>query len=186
MSMQIKTILVPTDFSNNAHVAVEKGCELARRLGAKLYLLHAQDQSTLRTAIKKELFDMDATDELLQTRVLKMVEERFSELLASLDHTDLEIHSVSLRGDPKSLVTQYASEINADLVVIGMRGITAASRLVSTVIGSVTEHVMRSSPCPTVVVRLDHEPWLKQQLIASGVDALTTLHNGHTSLFQQP
>jgi len=78
-----------------------------------------------------------------------MVEARFSELLASLNHTDLKIQSLSLRGDPRSLITQYASEIKADLVVIGMRGVTAASRIVSAMIGSVTEHVMRSSPCPT-------------------------------------
>ena len=74
MSMRIQTILVPTDFSRNAHVAVEKGCESARQLGAKLYPLHAQDQSTLRTAIREELFDGDATDEQLQARVMKMVE----------------------------------------------------------------------------------------------------------------
>ena len=169
-SMRIQTILVPTDFSKNANVAVEKGCELARQLGAKLYLLHVQDQSTLRTAIKEELFDGDASDELLQVRVRQMVEARFSELLATLNHTNLKIEFLSLRGDPKSLITQYAGEIKADLVVIGMRGITAASRIVSAVIGSVTEYVMRSSPCPTLVVRLDHE----KQPIASGVGALTT------------
>ena len=99
--MRIQTILVPTDFSKNAHVAVEKGCELAQQLGANLYLLHAQDESTLRTAIKEELFDGDATDELLQARVRQMVEARFSELLATLNHTDLKIQSLSLRGDPK-------------------------------------------------------------------------------------
>jgi len=173
-SMRIRTILVPTDFSKNAHVAVEKGCELARQLGAKLYLLHAQDESTLRTAIKEELFDGDANDELLQARVRQMVEARFSELLASLNHTDLKIQSLSLRGDPRSLITQYASEIKADLVVIGMRGVTAASRIVSAMIGSVTEHVMRSSPCPTLVVRLDHERWPKHQPIAGAIVALTT------------
>jgi nucleotide-binding universal stress UspA family protein len=173
-SMGIQTILVPTDFSKNANVAVEKGCELARQLGAKLYLLHAQDESTLRTAIKEELFDADATDEVLQARIRQMVEARFSELLATLNHTDLEIQSLSLRGDPKSLITQYASEIKADLVVIGMRGVTAASRIVSAVIGSVTEYVMRSSPCPTLVIRLDHEQWLKRQPIAGAIVALTT------------
>jgi nucleotide-binding universal stress UspA family protein len=155
--MRIQTILVPSDFSKNTQVAVEKGCELARQLGAKLYLLHAQDESTLRTAIKEGLFDGDANDELLQAKVRQLVQARFSELLATLNHTDLDIQSLSLRGDAKSLITQYASEIKADLVVVGMRGVTAASRIVSAVIGSVTEYVMRSSPCPTLVVRLDHE-----------------------------
>ena len=153
--MQIQTILVPTDFSDNAQVAVEKGCELARQLGARVYLLHVQDESTLRTAIKAGLFEEGATDEVLQDKVKRMVETQFSELSSALDHTGMKIESLSLRGDPKSLISEYAKEIKADIVVVGMRGVTAASQIVSAVIGSVTEHVMRKSPCPTLVVRLD-------------------------------
>jgi nucleotide-binding universal stress UspA family protein len=153
--MRIQTILVPTDFSENAQVAVEKGCELAGQLGAKLYLLHVQDESTLRTAIKEGLLEEEATDEILQAKVKRMVEVRFSELRSALNHLNIKIESLSLRGDPKSLITEFASEIKADIVIIGMRGVTAASQFVSAMIGSVTEHVMRKSPCPTLVVRLD-------------------------------
>jgi nucleotide-binding universal stress UspA family protein len=153
--MRIQTILVPTDFSENAQVAVEKGCELARQLGANLYLLHVQDESTLRTAIKEGLLEEEATDEKLQAKVKRMVETRFSELRSALNYLNIKIESLSVRGDPKSLISEYASEIKADIVIIGMRGVTAASQLVSAMIGSVTEHVMRKSPCPTLVVRLD-------------------------------
>lgn len=153
--MRTQTILVPTDFSDNAQVAVEKGCDLALQLGAKLYLLHVQDESTLRTAIKEGLLQADSNDEILQVKVKQMVEARFSELRYALNHSGLKIQCLSLRGDPRSLITEYAREIEADMVVIGMRGITAASKMVSAFIGSVTEHVMRKSPCPTLVVRLD-------------------------------
>ena len=153
--MRIQTILVPTDFSDNAQVAVEKGCDLALQLGAKLYLLHVQDESTLRTAIKEGLLEADSNDEILQVKVRQIVEARFSELQHALNQSGLKIQCLSLRGDPRSLIAEYASEIKADMVVIGMCGITAASKIVSAVIGSVTEHVMRRSPCPTLVVRLD-------------------------------
>ena len=155
--MRIQTILVPTDFSDNSQVAVDKGCELASQLGAKLYLLHVQDESTLRTAIKEGLFDRDVTDDILQAKVNQIIEARFSELRSALNRGDLGIETLSLRGDPKAMITEYASEIKADILVIGMRGITAASKIVSAVIGSVTEYVMRKSPCPTLVVRLDQK-----------------------------
>ena len=155
--MRINKVLVPTDFSENAQVAVEKGYELARQLGSKLYLLHVQDESTLRTAIKEGLFEEDTTNEILHAKVKQMIEARFSELRSALNHRDLKIELLSLRGDPKSLITEYASEIKADIVVIGMRGITAASKIVSAVLGSVTDYVMRKSPCPTLVVRLDQK-----------------------------
>jgi nucleotide-binding universal stress UspA family protein len=51
--MPINTILVPTDFSENAHVAFETACDLALQLGAKLHVLHVQDESALRVAIKE-------------------------------------------------------------------------------------------------------------------------------------
>ena len=155
--MRINKVLVPTDFSENAQVAVEMGYDLAHQLGSTLYLLHVQDESTLRTAIKEGLFEENATDEILQARVKQMVEARFSELRSAHNHRDLKIELLSLQGDPKTLITEYASEIEADIVVIGMRGITAASKIVSAVIGSVTEYVMRKSPCPTLVVRLDQK-----------------------------
>ena len=82
---------------------------------------------------------------------------RFSELLSAMNYPDMRIETQSLRGDPKTLITEYANEIKADILVIGMRGITAASKIVSAVIGSVTEYVMRKSPCPTLVVRLDQK-----------------------------
>ncbi len=153
--MRIQTILVPTDFSDNAQVAVAKGCDLARQLGARVYLLHVQDESTLRTAIKAGLFEEGATDDVLQDKVKQMVEARFSELHSTLDQTGMKIEFLSLRGDPKALICEYASDIKADMLVVGMRGITAASKIVSAVMGSVTEYVMRKSPCPTLVVRLD-------------------------------
>ena len=155
--MLIQTILVPTDFSENAQVAVEKGCGLARQLGAKLYLLHVQDESTLRTAIKEGLLSNHSSDQDLQALVKQLIDARFSDALSTLNHLNVSVEYLSLHGDPKSLITDSASEIKADLVVIGMRGITAASRIVSAVIGSVTEYVMRKSPCPTLVVRLDQK-----------------------------
>ena len=51
--MRIERILVPTDFSENSQVAFERAYSLARQLGAKLYVLHIQDGSVLRTAIKR-------------------------------------------------------------------------------------------------------------------------------------
>jgi len=154
--MRITKILVPTDFSENAQAAFENACDLARQLGAKLYLLHIQDGSVLRTAIKEELLRADSTDEQLQASVQELVAERFSEMMAGLDRSELDIEWLSRRGYPKAAIVHYAREINADMVVIGMRGITAMSMIASAALGSVAEYVLRRSPCPTLVVRLEH------------------------------
>lgn len=154
--MRIGKILVPTDFSENAQLAFEEACNLARQLGAKLYLLHIQDGNTLRIAIQEELVSADATDEQLQTSLQELIARRFSEMSAGLDRCEVSIESVSLLGNPKAGIVRYAEEIDADMVVIGMRGVTAMSMVTSAALGSVAEWVLRRAPCPTLIVRIEH------------------------------
>jgi nucleotide-binding universal stress UspA family protein len=154
--MRIEKIIVPTDFSQDAQVAFETAYDLARQLGAKLYLLHVQEESMLRTAVKEGLLQADSTDEQLQTEVERLIQARFSEMLAGLGWSEVEIERLTRRGNPKTVIIEYANEINADIVVIGMRGMTAMSTIVSAVIGSVTESVIRKSPCSVLIVRPEH------------------------------
>lgn len=77
-------------------------------------------------------------------------------MTAWLDRSELDVECLSRRGYAKPAIVQYAAEINADIVVIGMRGITAMSTLTSAAMGSVAEYVLRRSPCPTLVARLEH------------------------------
>jgi nucleotide-binding universal stress UspA family protein len=156
--MRIEKILVPTDFSENAQAAFEEACDLAHQLGAKLYLLHIQDGSALRVAVKEQLVCAESTDEQLQIAVQELIAGRFSEMSAGLDRFEVLIESVSRRGSPKTGIVHYAEEIDADIVVIGMRGITAMSMVTSAALGSVAEWVMRRSPCPTLIVRTEHRP----------------------------
>jgi nucleotide-binding universal stress UspA family protein len=155
--MTVKKILVPTDFSENAQVAFLRACDLARQLKAKLYLLHVQDGSVLRTAAQEGLVGPDSTDQQLQAAIEQLTQLRFSEMLAGLDLTDVPIEHLTLRGYPKSVILDYAKEIHAELVVIGLRGLTAMSLITSAVWGSVADYVIQRSPCLTVVVRLEHQ-----------------------------
>jgi nucleotide-binding universal stress UspA family protein len=151
--MLYKTILVATDFSENAQRAFERACDLARQLGAKLYLLHVHDESALRTAIREGLLREDSTDDQLQQAVAQLTEERFSQMMAGTDTSEVKIECLARRGDPKSIISNLAREIGADLVVVGRRG----KGLIDLVVGSVTDCVIRNSPCPVLVVRRDHK-----------------------------
>jgi nucleotide-binding universal stress UspA family protein len=155
--MPIKTILVPTDFSDNAHVAFEKAFDLAGQLGAKLHLLHVQNESTLRMAIKEGLLRDDSTDEELQVEIGRLIEERCSRVLAGCETPGGPIEHLSRRGEPEVVIVRYAREINADLVVVGLRGAGLSALIKSAVMGSIAESVVRKSPCPVLVVRLDHK-----------------------------
>jgi nucleotide-binding universal stress UspA family protein len=154
--MAIKRILVPTDFSDNARLAFKKACELAQPLGAKLFVLHVHDESTVRIALREGLLREDSTDEALRAEIDRLTERRFAALLAAADTSGLDIEHVSRRGDSDVVIVRYASEIGADLVVVGLRGAGLMDIIRSAVIGSVAESVIRKAPCPVLVVRMDH------------------------------
>ena len=151
--MPIKTILVPTDFSDNAHLAFQKAFDLACQLGATLHLLHVQNESTLRMAIKEGLLRDDSTDQELQAEIGRIIEERCSKILAGCGGP---VEHLSRRGEPEVVIPRYAREIGADLVVVGMRGAGLSALIKSAVLGSIAESLLRKSPCPVMVVRLDH------------------------------
>ena len=154
--MSIQTILVPVDFSEYSQVAFETAYELALQLGAKLYVLHVQDESTLRIAIKEGLLGQCSTDEEVLAAVEHLTEERFSKMLSSVDGSKVTIEHLSRRGDSDREIVIYAREIEADMIAIGRRG----AGFISAVLGSVAESVIKKSPCPVLVVRREHK---KQQ-----------------------
>jgi nucleotide-binding universal stress UspA family protein len=153
----INTILVPTDFSKNAQAAFDMAYGLAKQLQAKLFVLHVQDESTLRIALKEGLVEESSTDEELQDKIHELIRMRFSSLLAGIDEVAEGIEYSHMHGDPKSKIVEYAKEIDADMIIIGMHGISAVTTLMRTLLGSVTESVLKKSPCPTLVVRLEDD-----------------------------
>ena len=154
--MRIKKLLVPIDFSKNAQVAFDYGLNLANQLDANLFLLHVQEDSDLRIAVREGLLSDKSSDEELKAQVCELLESRFSMILAGMEDREIDVNHIVLRGDPKAIIPGYALEIGADLIVIGMHGHKVVEKISSAVLGSVAESVIRKSPCPVLVVRLEH------------------------------
>jgi universal stress protein A len=154
--MSIKTILVPTDFSEHAQRAFERACDLAEQLGANVHLLNVQTESALRTAVKEGLIDGASTDEEIKNAVEQLIAQRFSQTICAVDRSQIAIECTSWRGEAAAVIVAYAQEIGADLIIIGRRGAGLIDEMRAAVIGSVTESVIRKSPCPVMVARREH------------------------------
>lgn len=151
--MRIEKILAATDFSENGQRAFKCAHDLASQLGAKLYVIHVHDESTLRIAIKEGLLHADSTDEELSAAVEKLTEERFSKMMEGLDISKTPVEYTTRRGDPKVVIIAYVKEIDANMVVVGRRGVSVKN----IVVGSVADSLIRNSPCPVLVTRREHE-----------------------------
>lgn len=145
----LRTILVPTDFSEDAALAADAAARLlcAPGDGHKLVLLHAYrvpieamhlPASVLMDAIHKTSADAQASLE---------------ELAASLRRPGLAVEAVAREGYPPDVVLEHASAIGADLIAMGTHGRSGIGRAV---LGSTAERVVATAPCPVLTVRRSH------------------------------
>jgi nucleotide-binding universal stress UspA family protein len=138
--LPIRTVLHPTDFSDEARPAFEVACALARDYRAKLVLLHVVPPT--RVYAPDGIAVPFPPEEPYDARV-RLARLRPDDPLVDVEHHVLE-------GDPAAEVLKLAEAAHADVIVMGTHGTSGLMRLL---MGSVAEHVMRKAPCPVLTVR---------------------------------
>jgi universal stress protein A len=139
---QINCILHPSDFSQTAQRSLAYAAELAESCGATLHLLHVLSPSS--SAITAELGGAASAGAAQSGKVGARLEALLSKQTLSTAPI-----LCARSGDADDEIVGYAEEIGADMIVMGTRGLTGLRRLV---LGSVAESVLRSAPCPVLVV----------------------------------
>jgi universal stress protein A len=142
----IKTILVPTDFSEPAIAALHYGRTLAAQFSATLHLVHVVEDLALKT-ISAEGFVSYMPD--LQRELEEAARTRLDALVAANGPAATRIVTSN---STANAIAAYAQEIHADIIVIGTHGRSGVSRLL---LGSVAERVVRTAPCPVLTVHAD-------------------------------
>lgn len=137
----ISTVAVGTDGSTTAGKAVEQAAEIARRFEAKLVLLSAFGDSAAPTAAVEDIeLQWTTKSSAVVSSLLDQLEERFSQ-------EGLECETRAEQGDPTEVLVRLASECDADLLVIGNKGVKRR------VLGSVPGGVTRKADCSVLVVK---------------------------------
>jgi nucleotide-binding universal stress UspA family protein len=143
-----KVIVVGTDGSGRASVAVNHALELAKMSGAKLHAVQV-----VHPAIKTGFADSSG-GQLEIDKLREQAERSAAKLVAEGESqgVNVEVHS---RGgeDVADTLIKTAEEVGADLVVVGNRGMNGMSRFV---LGSVPNKVSHHCPCSLLIV--DTEP----------------------------
>lgn len=157
----MKTILVPTDFSENAEKALDFALALAHKFKAKLRLIHTYNTS----APAGHLGNIN--------RIIK--EDRDKEMVAFVKKTkesisfNLDIKGRCRKGYPIELIENEAERIDADLIVMGTLG---ASNLSKQMMGSTASKLIKHTQFPVLAIpRNTHYADINNVVVA--VDALT-------------
>ncbi|WP_335999997.1 universal stress protein [Halorientalis halophila] len=136
-------ILVPTDGSSGTDETLEHAFHVAADNDATVHALYVVDRRLFLAADEDTQDDVIATLEAEGEAALDAVE-------TAGDEAGVEVVRERREGIPHTEITDYASEIDADLLVMGTHGRTGRDRVAS--LGSVTERVVENVGRPTLVV----------------------------------
>jgi nucleotide-binding universal stress UspA family protein len=144
-------ILVPTDFSDSALLALEHGIFLTKKFDGELVLLHVAELPTITIHdFPSDLFELAREGGM----------DRMGELLEKQEVALPPVKRVVLAGTPSEpaadVIVEYAKTNEVDFIVMGTHGRRGMRRLL---LGSVTEEVVRRSPCPVLTTRTHKDAW---------------------------
>jgi nucleotide-binding universal stress UspA family protein len=146
-----KQIVVGTDGSTGANMAVDAAIELARLSGATLHVVNAHKLMTayqLATAADVGIapVDVGSTNDQIVADGKRLCDQ----VIARAKEAGVQAESHSIGEDPADALIRVVEETGADLLVVGNRGMTGARRFV---LGSVPNKV--SHHCPTSLLIVD-------------------------------
>ena len=149
--IQIRSILVPIDFSPASEKALAYAVPLAKVCGAKLTLLHVLEPVATPDFAAFPL----ALDNERESRASRLQLERVA--------SDLKIRSVAEKflvrnGRAFNEITSAARTLKVDLIVISTHGRTGLKHVL---MGSTAERVVQHAPCPVLVVRPKEREFVK-------------------------
>jgi nucleotide-binding universal stress UspA family protein len=139
----LKTILVALDSSEVSHCVIQSLDELQIQPAAKIILSHVipAPEPDGEMAVDRP----QTSEELLYRQIEK-------QLQSYQDHFHCESELEIVSGDPAVEIVRLAHIHQADLIVIGTRGLTGLNRILQ---GSVSSQVVADAPCSVLVVKSD-------------------------------
>jgi nucleotide-binding universal stress UspA family protein len=145
--LSIKSVLVPTDFSDASEAALNYGKSMADAFGAALHLVHVMED-LLAHAWAAEVYVASAPN--LREEIERESRLRLSTMLPEAERERLRAQVALLAGNPFIEIIRYAKANDIDLIVMGTHGRGPIAHML---LGSVAEKVVRKSPCPVLTVR---------------------------------
>jgi nucleotide-binding universal stress UspA family protein len=140
----MQTVVVGTDGSPNAEAALRQAAKIAKAEGAAVHVVTAYPDiptygESIASSAKRDRIDLREVAEQVLTRVE-----------GELEADGLEVVTDAREGDPAKVILDVAKEQDADLIVVGARGLTGLRRFL---LGSVSSKLSHHADCSLMIVR---------------------------------
>lgn len=146
----MKTIVVPTDFSIKAHNALMTAKKIARKAHSTIHVVHVLKPILGSYSSFGEAYDNEMNQDYMVDLVEKVGQELKNLKNANTERT-FNIEIKLLVGDPFKEIKAYVQESNADLLIVGDKGVTDGEEFF---LGSLTDKIIRSISCPVITMKM--------------------------------
>ena len=147
MSIVLKKILCPTDFSENSEHALKYALALATLSQAELHLFHVVEPITYPQST--ELFEPVLDEVELMMKMEAAYQKQLEDQVIALKEEYPKITGKLVNGNTFLEIIKAARD-DVDMIVMGTHGRTGLAHVL---IGSVAEKVVREAPCPVLTVK---------------------------------
>ena len=145
-----ENIVVGTDGSGTAGIAVQRAIQLAKLTGATLHIVHAYQQLSMPDVALSAAAGGPTVDVYGVNAGIGAESDRIcDESLAAAERAGVKAESRKRPGDPAEALIEVAEEVGADLIVVGNRGMSSVKRFM---LGSVPNKVSHHCPCSLLIV----------------------------------
>ena len=142
------SMVVGTDGSDTANEAVRQAADLAQRLGAKVHVVSAYEP--VPEGRLREEREQVPEDVAWMVNPREDVHATLADASKALEDLGVDVETHAREGDPADAILDVAEEENADLIVVGNKGMTGAKRFL---LGSVPNKVSHHAPCSVMIIR---------------------------------
>lgn len=143
-----KSIVVGTDGSDTANQAVRQAVDLAKAIGAEVELVSAYEPVPAQRLQEERRNAPEDVQWAINPR--EDVDATLEEAAAVARVAGVTATVYPRQGDPADAILDVAEEREADLIVVGNKGMTGAKRFL---LGSVPNKVSHHAPCSVLIIR---------------------------------
>lgn len=148
----MKSILVPTDFSEQAENALDFAAQIAEKSSAKVLLLHVLEHPSDNSfnSMGIATTDNDPMENIYLIKMMEAAKAKMEEIIAHDAYNKVTLEYSILVGRPFEEITKTLADNDCDLVVMGTTGSSGFEEML---VGSNTERVVRRAHCPVISVK---------------------------------
>lgn len=150
-NLAIKRILIPTDFSDTANLALEHAVKMARLLDSEITLLHVVSSFAFRVHLPEMEFD-----ETQEAKLAGVIGSKLNKIADEISQKEgIKVSTLITSGRIREEVVRVAEEIYADIIILGTHGVSGLREFF---MGSNAFRIVSDAACPVLCIQESGHP----------------------------